>query len=229
MRLAFVSDIHSNLHALEAVFEHARAEGAEQVACLGDIVGYNAHPNGCIDLLRKEEAIAVQGNHDWAATVGTTEGFNPFAVAGVEHSRRMLTEDNKRWIVALPPKRHHLAEGTDVGLFHGSPRDPLFEYVFPSADPRVLKELAKAAGRPQVVALGHTHLPMRLDHGSVFINPGSVGQPRDGDPRASYAILDTRAMEVEFHRLAYDVEAAARDVREAGLPEFLWQRLLRGV
>lgn len=229
MRVAFVSDVHANIHALEAVFEHAIAEGAARVFCLGDIVGYNAFPNECIARLRKGDATAVQGNHDWAATEGDAEGFNPFAVAGVDYSRRTLSPEHRRWLVDLPREVHLEVEGVSLGLYHGSPRDPLYEYVFPSADSRVLRELAKAAGQPRVVALGHTHLPMRLDQGATFLNPGSVGQPRDGDPRASYALLDTRSMDTMFHRVPYDVEAAARAVREAGLPEFLWQRLLRGM
>lgn len=229
MRLGFVSDIHSNIHALDAVFEHAAGQGADRVFCLGDIVGYNAHPNECVARLRKDEAMAVMGNHDWAATDGDAEGFNPFAVAGVEFSRRALTEDNKRWLLGLPREARIEVDSVSLGLYHGSPRDPLYEYVFPSADSKVLRELVKVAGQPRVVALGHTHLPMRLDQGATFLNPGSVGQPRDGDPRASYALLDTRTMDTEFHRIPYDVEGAARDVRDAGLPEFLWQRLLRGL
>ena len=233
VQLAFVSDVHSNIHALEAVLDHARGEGAEQVLCAGDIVGYNARPNECIALLRKQNVSAVMGNHDWAATDGETEGFNPYAVAGVEHSRRALSEENKRWLLGLPRGLDVEMGGARVAVFHGSPRDPLFEYVFPTVDGKVLKELAKAAGNPQVVALGHTHLPMRLsakaDKGPLFVNPGSVGQPRDGDPRSSYLLLDTQRLTTAFHRVPYDVEAAAADVRAAGLPEFLWQRLLKGL
>lgn len=224
-----MSDVHSNVHALTSVLEHLDEQGVDQLFCLGDIVGYNAHPNEVIAALRKRDATAVLGNHDHAALGGSSEGFNPFALAGVEHSRRTLEEDHKRWLAALPQGRKIEADGLSIALYHGSPRQPLEEYVFPSADTRVLKELAKVAGQPQVIALGHTHLPMRLDQAAMFLNPGSVGQPRDGDPRASYAILDAASQDTEFHRVPYDVEAAAEDVREAGLPEFLWQRLLRGM
>ena len=229
MRVAFVSDVHSNLHALRAAMEHAEAQGVEQVYCLGDIVGYNANPNECIELLRKHDVHAVMGNHDWASTEGDTRGFNPFAVAGVEHSRRVLTEPNKAWLRGLPSERRATWDGHAMAMYHGSPRDPLLEYVFPFTDPRALDDLAKAAGSPRIVALGHTHLPMRLDHRTLFLNPGSVGQPRDGDPRASYATLDTLSLATEFHRVDYDVEAAVRAVRDANLPDFLWQRLLQGV
>jgi putative phosphoesterase len=229
VRLAFVSDVHSNEPALAAVLEHIAGQGVGQVYCLGDIVGYNANPNQCIQRLRKAEALAVKGNHDWAATDGSADGFNVFAVAGVEHSRKVLTGDHRAWLSKLPVERRVQHDGVTLAMFHGSPRDPMLEYVFPFTDPAALKELARAAGSPKAIALGHTHLPMRLDHGSVFLNPGSVGQPRDGDPRASYCILDTVTMGTEFHRLDYDVDAAARAVREAGLPDFLWQRLLQGV
>ncbi|HEV8360692.1 MAG TPA: metallophosphoesterase family protein, partial [Candidatus Thermoplasmatota archaeon] len=187
------------------------------------------HPNQCIQMLRKADALAVKGNHDWAATDGTSEGFNVFAVEGVRHSRKVLSEDHRAWIRQLPVERHVQHDDATLALYHGSPRDPMLEYVFPFADPGALRELANAAGNPRVVALGHTHLPMRRDQGTIFLNPGSVGQPRDGDPRASYAILDTATLATEFHRVDYDVDAAARAVREAGLPDFLWQRLLQGV
>jgi putative phosphoesterase len=229
VRVAFLSDIHANQHALARVLEHAESEGVDQLYCLGDIVGYNAFPNECIAALRKAGVHAVMGNHDWAATVGEPEGFNVFAVAGVEHSRRTLTEDNKRWLIALPQERRAQVEGQTLAMYHGSPRDPLLEYVFPFTDPQNLEEMAKAAGSPRVVALGHTHLPMQVGKRTMFLNPGSVGQPRDSDPRCSYAILDLPSMAVHFHRLDYDVDGAARAVREAGLPDFLWQRLLQGV
>lgn len=229
MRVAFVSDIHSNEHALATVLEHIEGQGITQVFCLGDIVGYNAHPNQCIQRLRKADVAAVKGNHDWAATEGNPEGFNVFAVAGVQHSKKVLTEDHRRWLIQLPVERKVNLEGLQLAMYHGSPRDPLMEYVFPFADAASLREQSKAAGNPRVVALGHTHLPMRLDNATVFLNPGSVGQPRDGDPRASYLVFDTGTLGTEFHRVDYDVDAAARAVREAGLPDFLWQRLLQGV
>jgi putative phosphoesterase len=229
VRVALLSDIHSNSHALEAVFDHSAGQGIDRYGCLGDIVGYNAHPNRCVTLLQKHGVAAVQGNHDWAATDGTTEGFNPYAVAGVEHSRKVLQGSAKDWLKALPRAHTLDLAGVRVALFHGSPRDPLFEYVFPTTDGRALKEMAKAAGAPDVIALGHTHLPMRRDEGALWVNPGSVGQPRDGDARSSYAVLDTGSKHVAFHRVAYDVDAAVRDVLAAGLPEFLAQRLLRGL
>jgi predicted phosphodiesterase len=229
VRLGLVSDIHANVHAFAAVLEDLADRGVERLLCLGDIVGYNAHPNECVALLRKHQALAVMGNHDWAATEGEPEGFNPYAVEGVRFSRRTLTGENRAWLAALPRARKVALDRGFLGMYHGSPREPLAEYVFPSSDPAHLDELARAAGAPRAVALGHTHLPMRRGEGTVFLNPGSVGQPRDGDPRASYAVLDGATLATEFYRVGYDVDAAAKDVRDAGLPEFLWQRLLRGL
>ena len=230
MRAAFLSDVHSNHQALSAVLEHAAEQGVDRLYCLGDIVGYNAHPNECIELLRKAEVAALQGNHDWAATVGTSEGFNAYAVAGVDYARRALSAPNRAWLQSLPFELQTTLGDCKLAMYHGSPRDPLMEYVFPSTRPDERTALLRAAGSPNVLVLGHTHVPMRLEHdGALLINPGSVGQPRDGDPRTSYAILDSSDRATQFHRLDYDVEAAARAVQEAGLPEFLWQRLLRGV
>jgi putative phosphoesterase len=228
VRLAFFSDVHSNLQALQACLEHLEQQGVDQRYCLGDIVGYNAQPAEVVDLLRAKGVVCIQGNHDWAATEGEPTGFNPFATQGVLYSRRALTPEHKKWLASLPRERAVQAEGEWVRMYHGSPRDALMEYVFPTSPTWLLDELALLAGSPTVVALGHTHLPMRIDRATLFLNPGSVGQPRDNDPRASYAILDTRGLATEFHRVAYDVEQAAREVREAGLPDFLWQRLLRG-
>jgi putative phosphoesterase len=228
VRLALLSDVHSNIHALQAVLEDVESQGADRLASLGDMVGYNAHPNHCVEALRKADAIAVLGNHDWASTTGQPEGFNAYAVAGVEYSRRKLSEENKAWLQALPERRVERWGPVSVCMAHGSPRAPLTEYLFPSTDARELRDQAKAAGKPSVIALGHTHWPMRIEAGSLFLNPGSVGQPRDGDSRASYCILDTASLSTDFRRVAYDVEAAARDVREAGLPDVLAERLFVG-
>jgi putative phosphoesterase len=229
LRVAFLSDIHANLPALEAVLEHARDEGFDESYALGDIVGYNGQPNEVIDRLRKANVECVLGNHDWAATDGQPVGFNPFATRGVEYSRQALGPEQRAWLAALPRERVVQRDDARIVMLHGSPRDPLMEYVFPGSPTWLLEELADAADNPDVLAMGHTHLPMRLEHGTLFLNPGSVGQPRDGDPRASYCVLDTAGLATEFHRVSYDVEAAARAVQAAGLPDFLWQRLLRGV
>lgn len=229
MKLAIVSDIHSNIAALRAVISSIRERGCERILCLGDTVGYNANPNECVEALTTMEATVVQGNHDWAATTGHTRGFNPIAVAGVEYSKRVLTVPNKDVLAKLPTSEHLHLDAKDLKAFHGSPRDPLMEYLFPSAPAPVWKQMAAAAGSPDVVALGHTHLPMaKPAGGTLFVNPGSVGQPRDGDPRASYGILDVPILEFEVVRVEYDIEATARANRAAGLPEQSWQRLFKG-
>lgn len=229
VRWALLSDIHSNQEALLAVLEHLDGQGVDEAFALGDLVGYNAEPREVLQLLQRRRVQCVQGNHDWAVAGGDPEGFNPFATAGVLYARRVLGSGDLAWLAALPRVRDVQAPGLRGRLVHGSPRDPLSEYVFPGSPGWLFEELAEAAGKPDLVAMGHTHLPMRVDHGTLFLNPGSVGQPRDGDPRASYCVLDTARRSAEFRRVAYDVEAAAAKVRGAGLPDVLWQRLLRGV
>jgi putative phosphoesterase len=229
VRWAFLSDIHANLDALGAVLEHLAGQGAEHVFALGDLVGYNAEPNEVLRRLRKESVLCLQGNHDRAVLTGDPAGFNPYATAGVLYTRRILDPEQRAWLASLPEVRDVAVPGLRAKLVHGSPRDPLAEYVFPGSPAWLFEELADVAGNPDVVAMGHTHVPMRVDDRTLFLNPGSVGQPRDGDPRASYCVLDTTRRSTEFHRVAYDVESAAAKVRAAGLPDVLWQRLLRGV
>lgn len=222
MVLAFLSDVHSNIHALDAVLADLdKRGGADGIYVLGDIVGYNAFPNEVIQRLRERNVTAIMGNHDAAATgaIDVSE-FNDNAAAGVRYSQKKLLPPNFDWLRGLPAFRRW--NGV-LAMFHGSPRGALWEYVFPTASDKTIEEFAI---EPTVV-LGHTHYPMvrRTSRGILF-NPGSVGQPRDGDPRASYAILD--GSQVTHHRVAYDIDSAARGVLEAGLPPALAQRLFSG-
>lgn len=238
MRIAVLSDIHSNLEALRAVLD--ALPSVDRILCLGDIVGYGADPAAVIDLLRERGAEAVQGNHDWAVVTGDTEWFNPWAARAVEWTRSVLDRGPVDYLQRLP--RTLDLPGPDVLAVHGSPRDPLFEYVV-SAE-AALGSFG-ATGR-RVILLGHSHVAMRFSlrerrvewrafpegGGEVLgprtlLNPGSVGQPRDGNPRASLALLDEDGFEIR--RVEYDVARAAGKIREAGLPEFLAQRLFRGV
>ena len=229
VRWALLSDIHSNLDALTAVLEDMATQGADEVFALGDLIGYNAQPNEVLRLLRERKVQCIQGNHDRAVLTGHPAGFNPYATAGVDYTRKVLQPQHRTWLAELPEMRAPGASGVTAMLVHGSPRDPLSEYIFPGSPAWLFEELAEAAGSPSIVAMGHTHVPMRVDQGTLFVNPGSVGQPRDGDARASYCVLDTTRRTTEFHRVPYDVESAAAKVRDAGLPDVLWQRLLRGV
>ncbi|SEO60740.1 phosphoesterase, MJ0936 family [Halogranum amylolyticum] len=218
MRLGVLSDIHANRVALEAVF--ADMPAVDGLVCAGDVVGYNPWPAECVAAVRDREIPTVQGNHDRAASTGSAFGFNGMARAGVDYAREQLDEEAVEWLGSLPTERT-LADGR-VKVVHGHPDDP-DHYTRPSEfDPELL-------GDEDVLVMGHTHVQHheRYDEG-VVMNPGSVGQPRDGDKRAAYALLDLEEMTVEERRVNYSVRAVIDAVREAGLPERIGTRLLDG-
>lgn len=240
MRVAVLSDIHSNAPALEAVLD---AIGRfDQLWVLGDIVGYGPYPDAVVERLRAEGAIAVQGNHD-AAVSGRipVHTFNEMARAAVEWTASRIEPATRDWLAGLPERRQEL----DFTLVHGSPRDPLWEYLFSVS---VARESFDAfASRHCLV--GHTHhqLTFRhaggeveglmagdgarlyLDERRTILNPGSVGQPRDGDPRAGAMIIDTEAGEVEWLRVEYPVEETRRAIGDTSLPRGLADRLELGI
>ena len=218
MRLGVLSDIHANRVALEAVF--ADMPPVDGLVCAGDVVGYNPWPAECVDVVRDREIPTVQGNHDRAASTGSAFGFNGMARAGVDYAREQLDDEAVEWLGSLPTERT-VADGR-VKVVHGHPDDP-DHYTRPSEfGPDLL-------GDEDVLVMGHTHVQHheRYDEG-VVMNPGSVGQPRDGDKRAAYAILDLEEMTVEERRVNYSVRAVIDAVREAGLPERIGTRLLDG-
>ncbi|HVL86710.1 MAG TPA: metallophosphoesterase family protein [Candidatus Thermoplasmatota archaeon] len=232
MRVALLSDIHSNLAALQAVLAAIDRDRLrpDVVLSLGDTVGYNAQPNECLALLFSRGVRCILGNHDWAATGGTPKGFNQSAVAGVDHTRKLLTPENRKRIAEFPATLRFQVGLGELAVYHGSPRDPLMEYVFPDAGIDEFSALAKSAGEPTFVALGHTHIPMRRKADDTwFLNPGSVGQPRDGDPRASFGLLDGETAEFTIVRVPYDVDATEAANRAAGLPEAISRRLRKGL
>lgn len=226
-RVAFISDVHSNLEALDAVLE--RVGGAE-VFCLGDLVGYGADPNIVIERLRDRQAVAVLGNHDVAALTGDARMFNPRAAEAIRWTSEHLTEGSKEYLRSLPSRVAKELDGVRAFFTHGSPDDSLLEYVELETHQhlfqRYLAELQVA-----VVGLGHTHRPFVWtgDGGTVF-NPGSVGQPRDGDRRASFALAEFNEgrSHVVLMRTEYDVKAAADKILAAGLPSRLATRLFEG-
>jgi diadenosine tetraphosphatase ApaH/serine/threonine PP2A family protein phosphatase len=246
MRIAIVSDVHANLAALEAVLRHAEAEGAlDGLWCLGDMVGYGPQPCEVLDRLREAGARPVAGNHDLAAVgLASTEDFNPAAAAAVHWTARQLRDADRRYIESLPQVRRE--EG--FTLVHGTLRWPVWEYLY-SYD-AALAHLSRQETPFGLV--GHTHIPMLvvedgrfprgcelfyLQDGAVVelrpdrrlvLNPGSVGQPRDGDPRASYAIYDSEAGTFSLHRVEYDIAATQKLIEEAGLPRWLSERLAVG-
>lgn len=251
MSVALVSDLHANLEALRALEKDLRAQRVDEILCLGDVIGYGANPRECLQWAMERCRINVLGNHEQAAMY-YPEGFNPKARAALEWTRAQLNdgeaprEENwKLWgfLGNLPTR----VEEGDTLYCHGSPRDPLREYVLPR-DARIPEKIeAIFAAIPGTLAfIGHSHVPgVFLEDGTflsprslegpyrvprdrkVLVNVGSVGQPRDGDPRLGYALFDGEA--VTFRRVPYDCEAAAARIRSTGaLPDFLASRLLVG-
>jgi putative phosphoesterase len=226
-RAVFVSDIHSNLEALEAVLKELHDS---PLYCLGDIVGYGASPNEVLERLQETETVAVRGNHDEAAVAGAASGFSARAAMAAVWTARELTSENRAYLSQLPLTLRTDIGGARVYMAHGSPEDPLREYVFPESH-ESLFEWYLGRTSCDAVSLGHTHVPFvwRGETGCVF-NPGSVGQPRDGDPRASFATVSVSGSEfdVRINRVQYDVRAAADKIRAAGLPDALATRLETG-
>ncbi len=243
MRIAIISDIHANLPAFRAVLAHAKDGGAiDGLWCLGDTVGYGPHPNECIAELRSYDNRTVAGNHDLAACgkMGT-EDFNEAAASAAQWTESQLTGDARSYLEGLPMT---LEEG-DFTFVHGSLRWPEWEYLLSTEQAQAQFELQKTP----FSLVGHTHLPAvcaedesvpptlrsagdgeRLELGEKrwIINPGGVGQPRDGDPRASYAIYDSEDASITFSRVEYDIPATQKAMIEAGLSQWLIERLAYG-
>ena len=237
---AVLGDIHSNLDALNVVLEDCRSQGVTDFLCTGDVVGYNACPHECMDIIRELGCPVVVGNHDfYVASQQNLDDCNPAAAAVVEWTRRQLSEDELSWLRVLPFTRTQMG----ITLVHSTMDNPEnFGYVFDNlqAEANFLNQ------KTPVCFHGHTHCPMiyeksmngvfRIDAQDFtlpmgrkyFINVGSVGQPRDGDPRATYVIFDPKERTVRYRRLAYDIEAAQERIRLAGLPERLAARLAVG-
>ena len=240
MRVAVLSDIHSNLLALDAVV--ATFDSIDAVWHLGDVVGYGPDPDGVVARLKELGATGVRGNHDAAAAGGhEIDWFNPDARTAMEWTRRNVSAPTLAWLRELTPKRSQ----DDVLMVHGSPRDPTWEYI--TSVPVARANLAETAETYAV--FGHTHIPMvyaerdgrieaispgdgsifRLGEGRALMNPGSVGQPRDGNPLASYAVIDTDAGRCTWRRVAYPIEAVRTAMEAAGLPARLAERLRFGL
>jgi len=253
MKYALLGDIHSNLEALEAVLADAERHGVSRILCLGDIVGYNADPAACLERIVESGAVTVRGNHDHeAAREAEPEDFAPLAAAGLRYSRNALDEAQKEWLRKLPLHKTVRSTGPlgDFSLVHSTfARPDSWAYVFTALDAQVSLSWQKT----RVAFFGHTHVPhlfVAEEKGKVvahayhrvdlvhdvrlspdrryFANIGSVGQPRDGDPRAAYALFDTRTGLLESRRIPYDLALTQRKIVLAGLPEELATRLERG-
>ncbi len=243
MRYAIVADIHANLAAFTAVLDGIKLEGGvEEIWCLGDIVGYGPDPHRCLELLRQYKHVCVAGNHDWAA-VGKvdTSDFNPDAAAACHWTAQQLSPEDVQYLASLP----QIIQRGDFTLVHGSPREPIWEYLLSVNDARENFAFLQS----QFCLVGHSHVPLvfkyeetdacsfsqfstnvRLVLGKsrLIINPGGVGQPRDGDPRASYAVYDDETKTVSLHRIPYDIAATQARMVEYRLPMRLVIRLSYG-
>lgn len=244
MRYAIIADIHSNLEALTAVLEDIKNQGnVAEIWCLGDIVGYGPNPRECLELLRQHKHICVAGNHDWAAISKiSTADFNPLAAAAAQWTAQQLEAEDFAYLENLPLT---LRQG-EFTIVHGSPREPIWEYLL-SVD-SAQANFSKFDTRFCLV--GHSHiplvftssaqtegcslnelrekLPLRTKKQRLIINPGGVGQPRDGDPRASYAIYDSKAGALHHYRIPYNIPFTQQKMKERGLPERLATRLSYG-
>lgn len=226
-KVAVISDVHANLEALEKVLRNI---GEVEVYCLGDLVDYGADPNEVVEIVRRRGTKSIVGNHDVAALTGDTAGFNPRAAMSSRWTADRLTHANTAYLRSLTQELRVEFEEVKVYFTHGSPDDRLWEYVDPRTHSDLFGHYLDRLG-VRVLGLGHTHIPYVWSEGQrVVFNPGSVGQPRDGDWRASYALLsvDGSAFKVELRRVEYDVEKAASKVRAAGLPVSFAERLLTG-
>jgi diadenosine tetraphosphatase ApaH/serine/threonine PP2A family protein phosphatase len=243
VRVAAISDIHSNLPALEAVLEAIDDAGVEEIWCLGDVIGYGAEPDECADLARERCDLCLVGNHD-LAVLGVLDiaSFSEAAAAAVAWTRENVAERTLEMLRELEPS----GEREGIAAFHASPRDPIWEYVLSAEQANANLDVQAA----RIALIGHSHVSLffvrptadeedsdirgaqssddtllDLSTGHWLINPGSVGQPRDGDPRAAWLELDTDEQSARFHRVHYDVERAAASIVAAGLPRRLADRL----
>ena len=243
MRYAIIADIHANLTAFEAVLDDMeRRGGVDEIWCLGDIVGYGPDPHECIERLRQYNHVCVAGNHDWGA-IGkiSTADFNPDAALACQWTAGQLNRKDIKYLEKLPPS----IDKDTFKLVHGSPREPIWEYVISIG---IARENFNFFQSPYCL-VGHSHVPLvfREEDGActssrlvdniglavgesrLILNPGGVGQPRDGDPRASYAIYDSETRMVRLHRIPYDVAAVQDKMMEKGLPVRLAVRLQQGI
>ncbi|MQG20977.1 MAG: metallophosphoesterase family protein [SAR202 cluster bacterium] len=244
MRYLVVSDIHSNIVAFEAVLEDTRRHGGfDRILCLGDIIGYGPWPNECIGLLREIDHIAVAGNHDWAAINKiSVNSFHSDAAAACLWNGSQLQTEHVSYLFNLPLTA---IEG-DFTLVHGSLRDPLWEYLLGPKSAKDNLDLLKTS----FLLVGHSHLPMlfsektnggdltelsfqpgssfEVDQKRTVLNPGSVGQPRDGDPRASYVLYDSELRIANLYRAEYSIDLVQHEMVRVGLPSRMSERLREG-
>jgi len=242
MKVAIISDIHANRQAFEATLEAVAASDAAELWCLGDLVGYGADPDACVALAREHVAVCLAGNHDLAVTGEVPmDEFAAGAGIAARWTQEVIAAENLEFLKGLSPQ----GQEDRVGLYHASPRDPIWEYVLST----LVAELCLDQQPERVALIGHSHVALsferhegqpacgeprreaaqlHIEQGEWLLNPGSVGQPRDGDPRASWLLLDLDAMSASYERTDYDIAGAAAAIRAARLPDSLAERLQYG-
>jgi predicted phosphodiesterase len=242
MKIAVVSDIHGNRHAFEAVLDAIEASDCEEMWCLGDLVGYGAEPDACVELARRHAAICLAGNHDLGVTGALPlEQFSRGAALAARWTQETIEPETMSFLRSLEPVTLDEA----VGLYHASPRDPVWEYVLSPLQ----AELCLDVQQHRICLVGHSHVALSFSRmegaaatgetrsdgdlldlglGEWLLNPGSVGQPRDGDPRAAWLELDTGTWSAMYRRVEYDIAGAAAAIRAARLPDSLAERLSFG-
>jgi len=242
MRVAIISDIHSNLPALEAVLADAGRSDPDQVWCLGDVVGYGANPDACTKLISEVVEVCLAGNHDLVVSGDLdVRYFAMSAGAAARWTVKHVESSTRDFLAGLAP----LGQTEGVGLYHASPRDPVWEYVLSISQAGECLDVQQQ----RICLIGHSHVAcyftrdggetigeqahdgaaLEMARGEWLVNPGSVGQPRDGDPRASYLILDTDTWAASFRRVEYPIDEAAGAIIDAGLPRSLADRLYQGL
>jgi predicted phosphodiesterase len=242
MRIALLSDVHGNLPAFEAVLADVENEGVDERWCLGDLVGYGADPTRCVELARETCTVCLAGNHDLVVTQEIPiSDFSPSAAAAAMWTRENISSEALEFLRGRPasdPER-------DPGLYHASPRDPVWEYVLSKWQADECMDLMSN----RVAAIGHSHVALwfardasgrvggdqahggdeaDISAGEWLLNPGSVGQPRDGEPRAAWLLLDTEEWTARWRRVEYPIDEAAGAIEKAGLPKVLADRLYEG-
>ena len=242
VRIAVVSDVHGNRHAFEAVLDAIAESDCDELWCLGDLVGYGADPDACVALAHEHSSVCLAGNHDLGVTGAIPlEQFSRGAAIAAHWTRDTITAETLAFLKTLQPQNLDQA----VALYHASPRDPIWEYVLSPLQ----AELCLDVQAKPVSLIGHSHVALYfsrvpgaaatgetqddgqsldLNEGEWLVNPGSVGQPRDGDPRAAWLELDTELWTARYHRTDYDIAGAAAAIRAAKLPESLAERLQYG-
>jgi diadenosine tetraphosphatase ApaH/serine/threonine PP2A family protein phosphatase len=242
MRIALLSDVHGNLPAFEAVLADVDAQAPDEVWCLWDLVGYGAQPDGCVALARERCDLSLAGNHDLVVTGDIPiADFSFLAASAARWTQETIGEEALSYLKSLMPADPE----REPALYHASPRDPVWEYVLSTWQAEECLEAMDA----RVGAIGHSHVALwfrrdesgkvsgataepdsehDLSRGSWLVNPGGVGQPRDGDPRAAWLLLDTGTWKATWRRVEYPIDEAARAIQEAGLPQDLADRLYKG-